>query len=37
MRTIRDMIGENRYIAEDEMKSLIEAYDETPHKSLNNY
>ena len=36
MRTIRDMIGENRYIAEDEMKSLIEAYNETPHKSLNN-
>ena len=26
MRTIRDMRGENRFIAENEMKSLIEAY-----------
>ena len=36
MRTIRDMIGENRFIGENEMKSLIETYNETPHKSLNN-
>lgn len=26
MRTIRDLIGENRYIGEDEMNNLIDAY-----------
>ena len=34
MRTIRDLIGENRYIEEDEMNSLINAYNESPHSSL---
>ena len=34
MRTIRDMIGENRYIDENEMASLIEAYNDSPHRSL---
>ena len=34
MRTIRDMIGENRKIEEDEMNKLINAYNNTPHSSL---
>ncbi len=36
MRTIRDAIGENRYIDETEMNDLIDAYNNTPHSSLNN-
>ena len=36
MRTIRDAIGENRYIDETEMNDLIDAYNNSPHKSLNN-
>ncbi len=35
MRTIRDMIGENRYINEKEMNDLIDSYNNTPHRSLN--
>ena len=35
MRTIRDMVGENRYINEKEMNELINAYNNSPHKSLN--
>ena len=35
MRTIRDMIGENRYINEQEMSRLIDAYNNSPHRSLN--
>ena len=34
MRTIRDMVGENRYINEKEMNDLINEYNESPHKSL---
>lgn len=34
MRTIRDMIGENRYINENEMSELIDAYNNSPHRSL---
>ena len=34
MRTIRDMVGENRYIKENEMKSLIESYNSSPHRGL---
>ena len=36
MRTIRDFIGENRYIDENEMNNLIDAYNNSPHSSLNN-
>ena len=36
MRTIRDAIGENRYIDENEKNNLIDAYNNSPHKSLNN-
>ena len=36
MRTIRDAIGENRYIDENEMNDLIDAYNNSPHRSLNN-
>ena len=36
MRTIRDVIGENRYIDEKEMNDLIDSYNNSPHKSLNN-
>ena len=35
MRTIRDMVGENRYIKEEEMSELIDAYNASPHRSLN--
>ena len=34
MRTIRDLVGENRYIEEDEMRNLIDAYNNSPHGSL---
>ncbi len=34
MRTIRDMVGENRYIEEAEMASLVDAYNNSPHRSL---
>lgn len=34
MRTIRDMIGNNKFIDEQEMKQLIETYNESPHKSI---
>ncbi len=36
MRTIRDAIGENRYIDETEMSNLIDAYNNSPHRSLDN-
>lgn len=36
MRTIRDAIGENRKIDENEMRDLINMYNESPHKSLQN-
>lgn len=36
MRTIRDAIGENRYIDETEMNDLIDAYNNTPHRGLDN-
>ena len=36
MRTIRDLIGENRYIDENEMNNLIDAYNNSPHSSLDN-
>ena len=36
MRTIRDLIGENRYIDENEMNNLIDAYNNSPHRSLDN-
>ena len=34
MRTIRDMVGENRYIDKDEMNDLIDSYNDSPHGSL---
>ena len=34
MRTLRDLVGENRYIDEDEMSELIDTYNSSPHKSL---
>ena len=34
MRTIRDMVGENRFINENEMNNLIDAYNNSPHRSL---
>lgn len=34
MRTIRDMVGENRFINEKEMDSLIDSYNNSPHRSL---
>ncbi len=34
MRTIRDMVGENRYIGEQEMNGLIDSYNNSPHRSL---
>ena len=34
MRTIRDMVGENRYINEQEMNGLIDSYNNFPHRSL---
>ena len=34
MRTIRDMVGENRFIGEQEMKGLIDSYNKSPHRSL---
>ena len=36
MRTIRDAIGENRSINEKEMSEVINSYNNTPHKSLDN-
>ena len=36
MRTLRDLVGENRFIDTYEMKELIDTYNNTPHKSLNN-
>ena len=35
MRTIRDLVGENRFIDRDEMNELIYAYNNSPHSSLN--
>lgn len=34
MRTIRDMVGENRFIDEKEMASLIDAYNNSPHRGI---
>ena len=34
IRTIRDLVGENRYIDEEEMSDLIDSYNNSPHKSL---
>lgn len=34
MRTIRDMVGENRYIENKEMQDLIEAYNDSPHRGI---
>lgn len=36
MRTIRDAIGENRYIEEKEMQDLVNIYNNSPHRSLSN-
>ena len=34
MRTIRDLVGENRYIDNEEMNELIDTYNNSPHGSL---
>ena len=36
MRTIRDLIGKNIYIDENEMNNLIDVYNNSPYCSLNN-